>query len=182
MRVYGLITKSMIYHNPITISGLPPHLYHRTISCGINIRTQRCREVHTCMEFCSSVNRVDTRSVTGSCFAKVFIGNRLDSGDTTQHFVMALTHIHHIIEGTRLDIELLAEHIHLLSCIHYQIGVRHIHQVFITVSAAIPCLTNSRRYRVSRKYNPIQVIITLLHILQHSHCLVQTTGKHIILR
>ena len=39
MRVYGLITKSMIYHNPITISGLPPHLYHRTISCGINIRT-----------------------------------------------------------------------------------------------------------------------------------------------
>ena len=78
---------------------------------------------------------------------------------------MALTHIHHIIEGTRLDIELLAEHIHLLSCIHYQIGVRHIHQVFITVSAAIPCLTNSRRYRVSRKYNPIQVIITLLHIL-----------------
>ena len=130
----------------------------------------------------SSVNRVDARSITGSGLAQILIGNGLNGRDATQHLIMVLAHLHHIIERTGLDIKLLREHIHFLRSIHHQIGIGHIHQMFVTVCTAVSCLTDSRGNRVGLEYYAIQIIIALLHILQYSHSLVHSPRKDVILR
>ena len=56
--------------------------------------------------------------------------------------------INHIIERFRLDIKPFGKHVQFLSRVHHQLGIRQIHQFFVTVRPAITCLTNSRRNRI----------------------------------
>ena len=94
---------------------------------------------------------------------------------------MVLTHINHIVERFRLNIQSFGEHIQFLSRIHYQLRIRQIHQFFVTVRPAITSLADSRRNRIGLQNHPVQIIVTLLDILKYSHSVVQTTGKYIIL-
>ena len=142
------IPETMIYLNGITVSGFPSHFHHCSVSGSINIRSRMSREVHACMELCRTINRVNTCTITGCCLTKIFIRNRLYGRNTFQHLIMVLTHINHIIERFRLDIKPFGKHIQLLSRVHHQLGIRQIHQFFVTVRPAITSLTNSRRNRI----------------------------------
>ena len=95
---------------------------------------------------------------------------------------MILAHLHHIVKGAGLDIELLANHIHFLRGIDNQVGVSHIHQMLIAVGTAVSSLTDGRRNRVGHENHPVQIVITLLYVLQHSHSLVQPAGEDVVLR
>ena len=172
----------MINLNRIAISGFPSYFYHCTVTGRIDIRSRMSGEVHSRMKLRRTVNRINTCSVSGSSLAKVFIGDRLDSRNTFQHFIMILTHIHHVIERFGLDIKLFGQYIQLLGRIYHQLGVCQIHQLLIPVRTSKTCLTDSRRNRISLQNHPIQVIVTLLNILQHPHRIIQTAGKYIILR
>ena len=54
--------------------------------------------------------------------------------------------------------------------------------MLIAVGAAISSLTDGRRNRVGHENHPVQIVVTLLYVLQHSHRLVQPTGEHVVLR
>jgi len=94
---------------------------------------------------------------------------------------MLLAHACNVIERTRLNIELLRKHIHLLRGMYYQFRVSHLHQVFVTVGSTISPLANSRRHRVGHEDDPIEIVIALLDILQHADSLIHPTRKHIVL-
>ena len=100
---------------------------------------------------------------------RVFIGNRLYGRNAAQHFIMILAHLHHIVKGAGLDIELLANHLHFLRGIDNQVGVSHIHQMLIAVGTAVSSLTDGRRNRVGHENHPVQIVITLLYV-----CLLYT--------
>jgi len=172
----------MIYLNRITVSGFPSHFHDSSISGSIYICPRMSRKVHTGMKLRRSINRIDTRSITGSGLTKVFIGNRLNGRNTFQHLVMVLAHIHHIIKRFGLNIQSFGQYIQLLSGIYDKLGIGQVHKFFITVRTSVSCLTNSRRNRVSLQNHAVQVIITLLNILKYPHGVIQTAGKYIILR
>lgn len=180
--IHRLITEAVVYHNSVAIARLPAHLHHGAISRGIDIRALGSRKVHTLMELAGTINGVDTRTVTRSGLTEVFIGNRLYGRNAAQHFIMILAHLHHIVKGAGLDIELLANHIHFLRGIDNQVGVSHIHQMLIAVGTAVSSLTDGRRNRVGHENHPVQIVITLLYVLQHSHSLVQPAGEDVVLR
>ena len=50
------------------------------------------------MELAGTINGVDTRTVTGSSLTEVLVRNRLYGRNATQHFIMILAHLHHVIE------------------------------------------------------------------------------------
>ena len=103
----------------------------------------------------------DRCTITGCCLTKIFIRNRLYGRNTFQHLIMVLTHINHIIERFRLDIKPFGKHVQFLSRVHHQLGIRQIHQFFVTVRPAITCLTDSRGNRIFLQNHPIQIIVTL---------------------
>lgn len=111
MGVYGLIAKAVVDDNRLAITGLPAYLYHRAIARGIDIGADGSREVHARMKLGRAINGVYTCAVSGSRFLQVLVGNRLNSGDTTEHLVVVLAHFHHFIKRIGLDVKLLPDFI-----------------------------------------------------------------------
>ena len=62
------LAESVIDLNQISITGLPPCLYHFTVSGGIYGCTDIGRKVHSGMKLRRIVNRVDTCTIPRSCF------------------------------------------------------------------------------------------------------------------
>jgi len=81
--VPSLITEAVVNDNNIAVTGFPSHFYHLTIASGVYLRPRMSREVHARMKFGSSVDRVDTRAITGSRLTQILIGNRLNGRYTT---------------------------------------------------------------------------------------------------
>ena len=54
--------------------------------------------------------------------------------------------------------------------------------MLIAVGTAVSSLTDGRRNRVGHENHPVQIVITLLYVLQHSHSLVQPAGEDVVLR
>src|SRR3712207_4389785 len=181
MRIPCLISETMIYHDGISVSGLPSHLHHCSVAGCIHVRSGRSGEIHAGMEFHRSINGVDPSTVSGGCLAKILIRNRLNGRHTFQHLTVFFTHFSHISKRFGLNVELLGKHIQLLSGVDRQSGISLIHQLFITVRTAISCLSDSRSYRIGLHYDAVEVIVALLNVTEYFLRIIQSARKHIVL-
>ena len=134
------------------------------------------------MEAGSTVDRVDTHTVTGCRTFQVLIGNRLYGGNTFASFFLVLTQCDKLLQRVGLDIELLAQHIHLLGGRNDQFGIGQTHQVFIPIGPAEAGLTDGFGDRFRLEDRAVEVFVALLYVIQDFQRIVQAQRKHFVLR
>ena len=81
-----------------------------------------------------------------------------------------------------MDIELLAQHIHLLGGRNDQFGIGQAHQVFIPVGPAEAGLTDGFGDRFRLEDRAVEVFVALLYVIQDFQRIVQAQRKHFVLR
>ena len=128
-----------------------------------------------------AVDGVHAGAVARGRLFQVFVGDGLDGGDAAQHLVVLPAHFHYIIERTGLDVQLLGQHVQLLRGAYHQFGVGQVHQVLVAVGASVACLPDGRGDGVGLEDDAVEVVVTLLDILQDAHRLVHAPRQHIVL-